>query len=163
VDLDPVDRLDAEADESATHMLAGHEPAFAPRPAERAASSAGTRELLLVKLVALAVAVAVAAYGIETERAGVAIIGLAASALVALVMALGVRRSERACQELHRASERLRRRNAELDAFQAAVVQGFALIDERTHGRLSELVEEAGDEFAELIDDALDDPSEDAR
>src|ERR671925_1433283 len=96
VDLDPVDRLDSEADESATHMLAGPEPACAPRPAERAASSAGTRELLLVKLVALAVAVAVAAYGIETERTSVAIIGLAATALVALVMALRVRRSERA-------------------------------------------------------------------
>lgn len=163
MDLDPVDRLDSEADESATHILAGPEPAFALRPVERAASSAGTRELLLVKLVALAVAVAVAAYGIETERTSVATLGLAATALVALVMALRVRRSERAREELDLANERLRRRNAELDAFQVAVVQGFALIDERTHGRLSELVEEAGDELAELIDDALDDPSEDAR
>jgi hypothetical protein len=88
---------------------------------------------------------------------------LAATALVALVMALRVRRSERARQELHLANERLWRRNAELDAFQVAVVQGFALIDARTHGHLSELVEEAGDELAELIDDALDDPSEDAQ
>src|SRR6266536_12869 len=160
VDLDPGDRLDSEAEEPAAHVLVGTEPTLPPRPADGAALPAGNREPLLVKLIAIAVTLAVAAYGVETERKSVAIVGLAATALVALVMALSARRSERARQELHRANERLRRRIAELDAFQVAVVQGFALIDERTHGRLIELVEEAGDELAELVDDALDDPSE---
>jgi hypothetical protein len=41
-------------------------------------------------------------------------------------------------------------------------VQGFDVINERTQGRLKELVEEAGDELAALVDDALDDPTEGA-
>jgi hypothetical protein len=164
VDLDPIDRLDSEAEGPAVRMLAaGTEPALAPRPAERAASPAGTHELLLVKLIAIAVTLAVAAYGIETERKSVAIVALAATALVAAAVALRAHRSARAREELHRANERLQRTNAELHAFHLGVIQGFALIDERTHGRLTELVEEAGDELAELIDDALDDPSEGAK
>jgi hypothetical protein len=163
VDLDPGDRLDCEAEGRAVRLLAEAEPALSPPPAERAELAAGTRELLLVKLIASAATLALAAYGVETERKSVAIVGLAATALVAVVMALRARRSERARQELHLANERLRRRIAELDAFRLAVVQGFALIDERTHGRLTELMEEAGDELAELVDDALDDPSEEAR
>ena len=164
MDLDPIDRLDSEAEGPAVRMLAaGTEPALAPRPAERAALPAGTHELLLVKLIAIAVTLAVAAYGIETERKSVAIVALAATALVAAAVALRAHRSARASEELHRANERLQRTNAELHAFHLGVIEGFALIDERTHGRLTELVEEAGDELAELIDDALDEQSEDAQ
>jgi hypothetical protein len=164
VDLDPSDRLDSEAEGPAVRMLAARaESAVAPRPAERAALPAGTHELLLVKLIAIAVTLAAAAYGIETERKSIAIAALAATAVVAAAAALRAHRSARAREELHRANERLQRTNAELHAFHLAVIQGFALVDERTNGRLAELVEEAGEELAELIDDALDDPTEDAR
>ena len=163
VDLDPVDGLDSEAEEAATHMRTRPEPALAPPPVERAALSAGTRALLLVTLNAIAVTLAVAAYGVVMERKSVAIVGLAATALVAVVMTLSARHFARAREELDLTNARLQRRNAELSAFHLGVVHGFALIDERTHGRLSELAQEVGDELAELIDDALDDPSEDAK
>ena len=140
MDFDPGDPLDCEAGGRAVRLLAEAEPALSPPPAERAERTAGTRDLLLVKLIAIAATLAVAAYGVETGRRSVAIAGLAATALVALVMALRACRSERARQELHLANERLRRTIAELDAFRLAVAQGFA-----------------------LIDDALDDPSEEAQ
>lgn len=107
-------------------------------------------------------------------------VGLAFTALVAVVMAVRARtairaevgsrhvsgralaKSERAREELRLANERLQRSNADLQAFQLAVVQGFDVIDERTQGRLKELVEEAGDELAALVDDALDDLTEGA-
>jgi hypothetical protein len=163
VDLDPIDRLDSEAEGPAVRMLAAQtESAVAPRPAERAALPAGTHELLLVKLIAIAVTLA-AAYGIETERKSIAIAALAATAVVAAAVAVRAHRSARTREELRRANERLQHTNAELRAFHLAVIQGFALIDERTNGRLTELVEEAGDELAELIDDALDEQSEEAQ
>jgi hypothetical protein len=134
-----------------------------------------------VTLVSIVSPLAVAIYGVETDRKSVAIVGLAFTALVAVVMAVKARaairaeirsrevcdralaKSERAREELRLADERLQRRNADLQAFQLAVVQGFDVIDERTQGRLTELVEEAGDELAALVDDALDDPTEGAQ
>jgi flagellar biosynthesis/type III secretory pathway M-ring protein FliF/YscJ len=133
-----------------------------------------------VTLVSIFSALAVAIYGVETGRNSVAMVGLAFTALVAVVMAVKARtairaeirsreacdralaKSERAREELRLATERLQRRNGDLQAFQLAVVQGFDLIDERTQGRLTELVEEAGDELAALVDDALDDPTDGA-
>ena len=101
----------------------------------------------------IVVALGVGIYGIETDAKSVALVGLAFTALVAVAMAV------RAGTAI-RANERLQRRNADLQTFQLAVVQGFDLIDERTQGRLKELVEEAGDELAALVEDALDDPTE---
>jgi hypothetical protein len=133
---------------------------------------------LPVALVSIASALALAVYGVETGRKSVAILGLALTALVAVVMAVRARtairaeirsrevcdralaKSEHAREELCLANERLQGRNADLQAFQLAVVQGFDLIDERTQGRLKELVEESGDELAALVDEALDDPTE---
>jgi len=103
--------------------------------------------------VSIVVALGVGMYGIETDAKSVALVGLAFTALVAVVMAV------RAGTAI-RANERLRRRNADLQTFQLAVVQGFDWIDERTQGQLKELVEEASDELAALVEDALDDPTE---
>lgn len=64
--------------------------------------------------------------------------------------------SERARAELLVANEKLRRSNANLRRLHLAVAQGFDVLDERTEGRLRELVEQAGDELAELVDLALD-------
>ena len=104
------------------------------------------------------------------RRERVAIVGVGASVAIAVAMALRARRfnphgrtsselldgalaeSERARDELHVANERLQRTNAELRTLQIAVAQGFNLIDERTQGRLRELIEEAGDDLAALVD-----------
>ena len=162
VDLDPADRLDPEAEGRASPGLAKTLPAPAPPPVEHAALPAGHHGLGLIPFTAFAVTLAVATYGVETERKSIAIVGLAATALVGLVIAVMARESERSREELDLANERLQRSNAALHAFHAGVVHGFAVIDERTNGRLSDLVEEAGDELADLIDDALDETSEDA-
>ena len=53
-------------------------------------------------------------------------------------------------------------RNADLEAQHAAIFEGFDWIDERTAGRLRDLLEEAGDELAELADDGARRPWEDA-
>jgi len=101
---------------------------------------------------------------------------LAAAAAAAVAMAVGARASireaartsevlnrtlaeaERARDEILITNERLQRRNAELQALELAVEEGFDWIDERTQGRLRDLVEEAGDELAALVDEMLDAP-----
>jgi hypothetical protein len=139
---------------------------------------AGAHAPLLVTLIAFALTLAVTAYGVEAGRTSIAMVGLAVGAVVAAAMAASawrsIRTGKRACDVLDRAlgeserardelgvaNERLRRSLADLRALQLAVVQGFVLIDERTQGRLRELVEEFGDELAALVDEALDDPNE---
>jgi hypothetical protein len=136
---------------------------------------AGSRAVLLVTLTAITLTLAVAAYGLVTERRNVAIVGLAASVLNAVAMALRARdsirtaersselldgalaASERARDQLHLANATLQRANADLRTLQIVVAQGFSLIDERTRGRLREVVEEAGDDLAALVDETLDD------
>jgi hypothetical protein len=63
--------------------------------------------------------------------------------------------SERARDELDVANQRLQRTNAELRTLQLAVAQGFNLIDERTQGRLRDLIEQAGDDLISLVDETL--------
>lgn len=141
---------------------------------------ARSRAVLLVTLIATALMLGVATYGVVTNRTNAATVGLAGTAVTAVAMAFSagdsIRTGERSCElldralaeserardELHVANAKLQRRNADLRALQLAVVQGFDLIDERTQGRLQELVEEAGDEFAALVDEALDGPTEGA-
>jgi hypothetical protein len=50
------------------------------------------------------------------------------------------------------ASEILRRPNAELEQLQRATADSIRALDEHTQGRLRELIEHAGDEFAALIE-----------
>lgn len=64
--------------------------------------------------------------------------------------------SERARAELLAANERLRRSNADLRRVQRHIARGFDVLDERTEGRLRELVEQAGDELAALVDRIVD-------
>ncbi len=128
----------------------------------------------------IGLALGVAVYGIVANRDALAAIGLAASFVATTAMACraraSIRRLERRYEVLGRAraeSERARhdlevenaeleRRNAELKSEQLAILEGFDWVDERTNGRLSDLVQEAGDELAEFADEVLDDPAEDA-
>lgn len=126
----------------------------------------------------IGLALPVAVYGVAASRDLVAAVGLVAVAFAVVAMARGARSSiralERRCEVHGRAraeSERARhdlevenaeleRKYADLRARHAAIVEGFDVLDERTGGRLYDLVEEAGDELGELTKEALDDPRE---
>ncbi len=134
----------------------------------------GSRAALLVTLVAIVMTLGVATYALLSDRRNVALIAVAASVAIAVAMATRARdtlrtaehssemlddvlvESERTQDELHLANSRLRDANAELRTLQLAVAQGFNLIDERTQGRLRELVQEAGDDLAALVDESID-------
>jgi hypothetical protein len=135
---------------------------------------AGTRAALLVTVGAIALTLGVAAYGLFSDLRNVALAGVGASVVVAAAMAVRGRNSirtarhsaelldsalaesEQARDELYSANEKLQRTNADLRTLQIAVAQGFSLIDERTRGRLREVVEQAGAELAALVDETLD-------
>jgi hypothetical protein len=74
------------------------------------------------------------------------------SALLETVLA----ESERARARLDMDNAKLQQANAGLRTVQLAVAQGFDLIDERTQGRLREIVEESGDELVALVDETLE-------
>jgi hypothetical protein len=131
--------------------------------------------VLTLTATAVAVTLGVAAYGLATDRRIVSIIGVAASAAIAIAMACratdairSARRSsnllddalvesERIRDDLKIANQSLQRKNAELELLQVAVAQAFRVIDERTRGRLWALVHEAGNDLAALVDETLDD------
>jgi hypothetical protein len=108
----------------------------------------------------IALALGVATFGVETNREALALLGLAATGLLAAALAASASRSMRRRYELREANKELLRRNAKLEAQQLAIDTALASIDERTHGRLRDLVEESGDELAELVDEALDESTE---
>lgn len=188
MELDPVDRLNPESqsptcDGSATRLREWRSrvPTLAcfsiPKLLVRAAAF---RAVLLGTLSGTALALGLATWGVATNRNGVAMVGLAATAVTAAAMAVSARASirtrdrsfellDRALAESERARDDLRvenatlqRRNADLRTLELAVEEGFDWIDERTQGRLRELVEEAGDELAALVDEVLDSPTEGA-
>lgn len=113
-------------------------------------------------LTAIAVPLAAASYGVETNNRTIAMIGLVVTAVVAAAVAFRANSSTRVRDALLEANGNLRRRNTDLEAMHQAVLQGLDVIDERTQGRLWELFEETGDELAELVDEALDDRGRDA-
>lgn len=188
MELDPVDRLNPESEAPAgegpaTGLREWRSPAPTlacfPHP-KLLVRSAALRGVFLVTLVAIALTLGVATWGIATNRNNVAMVGLAATAVTAAAMGVSARASirtgERSFEQLDRAlaeserarddlrveNKRLQRRNADLRARGLAVEDGFDWIDERTQGRLRELVEEAGDELAALVDELLDSPTEGA-
>jgi hypothetical protein len=129
-------------------------------------------------VILIGLAFAVAVYGVAASRDLVAVVGLAAVAFAMVAMARGARtsiralmrrcevhgraraESERARHDLEVENAELERRYADLRARHAAIVEGFDALDERTGGRLYDLIEQAGDELGELTEEALDDPWE---
>jgi hypothetical protein len=134
----------------------------------------GSRSALLVTLLAITLTLGVAMYALFGDRRNVALIAVVASTAIAASMVTRARgslrtaeqssemldsvlaESERTRDELHLANSRLQQANADLRTLQLAVAQGFNLIDERTQGRLRELVQEAGDDLAALVDETMD-------
>lgn len=135
---------------------------------------AGSQRVLLLSLAALALTLGVAGYGLLVDARGLAIVGLIASVSIGAAMALRARAAirstenayarldrsvadvERARDDLALANEELGRANARVRAIQIAHAELLNLADERTQGRMRELIEETGSELAEFLEDELE-------
>ena len=139
-------------------------PRAAARPdLRRRHRLAGGHAYLPATLAVVALALGVAALGVVTNRDALALLGLAATGLLANALATSASRSIRRHDELRAANRELQRRNADLEARRLAIGKALDLIDDRTNGWLYELIEVMGDELAELVDKEVGDPSEDER
>ena len=140
-----------------------HQLGASPNPlstgagAPRRSHPAGSHAAFLVTAVATTLALGLTAYGVVSDRNGVAMIGLTATVLVGAALVVGTSSSMHRREALLAANDELQRRNADLEALHLAVGKGLDVIDEQTQGRLLELIEEAGDELAALVDETLDD------
>lgn len=123
----------------------------------------GRDALLPATLAVVALALGVAALGVATNRDALALLGIAATGLLAAALAVSASRSTRRSDELRAANRELQRTNAELEARRLAIGKALDLIDDRTNGWLYELVEVMGDELVELVDRQVGDPGEDER
>ena len=131
--------------------------------------------MLLVTLVAISLALGVALYGLLTGREEIAVVGLIASAVVAIAMALRARdsiasaeraseqldqslaESERARDELRAANATLQRALVDFHALRIVVAQGLNLIDERAEGRLRSVIDEACGDLIAIVDHGPED------
>jgi hypothetical protein len=133
----------------------------------------GSNSILLLSLGALALALGVAFYGDISETQPVAAMGVLASVTIGIAMALraraAIRTAEDAYARLDRAlaaaeqsgdqlalaNEELQRANVQLNAMQIALADALNLADERSHGRMRELIEDTGEELAELLEEHM--------
>lgn len=130
---------------------------------------AGAKGVLYLAAGGVAVSVGVALSGYLAGHAAVLLVGLIASAWIGVAMALRARSSirevetaydrldhahlqlERTKDELADANEQLARTNVQIRAVHGAFEDLLELADERTNGRLRELIEEAGEDIARLL------------
>jgi len=135
--------------------------------------AAGSRSVLLVALIGLILTLATAWYGLFTGSSLLVIVGLVMGAWIGVAMALRARGSirtaeeaygrldaaladsERARDDLSAANEELARANLELRTMQVAMADLLNFADERTHGRMRELIEDTGSELADLLEEEL--------
>ena len=115
------------------------------------------RAAFVVTVVATSLALGMTAYGVGSDRKAVALIGLASTVVVVAALVFSSSSSSHSREALLAANEELQRRNADLEALHLAVLKGLDVIDQETQGRLLELIEDAGDELAVLVDETLDD------
>lgn len=134
---------------------------------------AGSRPVLLLSVVALTLGLLVAGYGVVSDVSSLSLVGLAASFAIGVAMAARGRdairtaedayerlddslaETERARDELDAANEELRRANVEIRAMSVANAQLLNLADERTGGRMRDLIEETGTDLAALLEEQL--------
>lgn len=130
----------------------------------------GANAVLLLSLGALALTLGVAFHGYSTENGPVALVGVMTGVTVGIGMALRARssirtaesayarldralsESERARDELAAANDDLARVNMELRVMHTAFADLLNLADERSSGRMRELIEDTGDELATLLE-----------
>jgi hypothetical protein len=122
--------------------------------------------VLLLSLGALGLTVGIACYGLLTEARGVTLAGLIATLSIGIAMGLragdSIRTAEGSYARLDRAlaesectRDELARANAEIRAVHVAYADLLNLVDERTHGRVRGLVEDAASELAELLEEEM--------
>jgi hypothetical protein len=129
----------------------------------------GARGILFAALGALAVTLGVAFYGHFTDHGAVFGVGLLTSGWIGAAMAVRARNSireverayadldqahlalERAHDDLAEANDELARANVEIRAVHAGFENLLVIADERTHGALRELIEEAGEDLAAFL------------
>jgi hypothetical protein len=144
-------------------------PVRLARPEEIPGHRVGATAVLYGAVFGLAVSVGVAFYGQQTGRETVLVVGLAASAWIGGAMALrasgSIRDLERAYDRLDRAhaalerakdevgaaNDELARKNVELRSVHTAFEHLLVIADERTHGGLRALIEDAGEDLARLL------------
>ena len=143
------------------------------RPLAAGAKTLAFRGLAIALPIAVVVALAAATYGLAVGRSRVVLIGFASGLAIAIAMTLrtytSLRQARRSLELLNQvltdsqqarrnlgaANAKLESKNLELRMVQIAVAQGFTLVDERTQGRLREIVIQAGDDLAALVDESL--------
>jgi hypothetical protein len=129
----------------------------------------GAKGVLYAAIGALAATLSVAFYGHLTGNGAVFGVGLLTSGWVGAAMAFRARNSireverayveldrahlalERAHDDLRDANDELARTNVEIRAVHAALEDLLVIADERTHGALRQLIEEAGEDLAEFL------------
>jgi hypothetical protein len=135
---------------------------------------AGSRPVLLVALTGLLLTLATTLYGLAADKPAVALVGVAAGAWISAAMAFrarnsirtaenaydhldhALRESERSRDELAAANQEFARANAELQTLQIAIADVLNLADERSDGRIRELIEDTGRDLADLLEQELD-------
>jgi hypothetical protein len=145
------------------------------RPVRLARSSripdhaAGAPYVLSISLGALLLSCGVAGYGLSVGSRGLVLAGLAACTAIGIAMAVrateSIRTAEGAYQRLdcalaesERAKDDLTRANAEIRTIQIAFADLLNLADERTEGRVRELIEDAGHDLAQLLEEGIPPP-----
>lgn len=131
--------------------------------------AAGSPHVLLISLAALLLSCGVAGYGLSVNSRGLVVAGLAACTAIGAAMAFRATESIRTAEsaykrldgalgETERAKDNLAQANAEIRTIQIAFADLLNLADERTHGRIRELIEDAGDDLAQLLEEEIIQP-----
>jgi len=126
----------------------------------------GASRVLLGSLAGLLLSCGVAGYGLTIGSRGLTVAGLGACLAIGIAMAFratdSIRTAEtayltldRALVDTERARDELARANVEIQAMQIAFADLLNLTDERTEGRIRELIEDTGQELADLLEDEI--------
>jgi hypothetical protein len=136
--------------------------------------AAGATPIILVSGSALTLSLGVACSGVLIGSHRLSVVGLTAGATIGLALALragesirtaeaayrrldrSLAESERACDALVVANRELADANVQSRTMQIAFADLLNLADERTQGRMRELIEETGGELAELLEEQLE-------
>jgi hypothetical protein len=126
----------------------------------------GTTRVLLMSLSGLVLSCGVAGYGLAIASPGVATVGIGSCVAIGVAMAFratgSIRTAEaaygrldRALVETENARDELARANAEIQTIQIAFADLLNLADERTEGRIRELIETTGQDLADLLEEGI--------
>jgi hypothetical protein len=147
------------------------------RPPVRSAipgHAAAARPIILLWTLALTLALGVSCFGLLSGSHRLALVALIAGAAVGLALALRARESIRTAETAYRrldqtlaeserahdalvlANEELADANVQSRAVQVAFASLLNMADERSQGRIRELIEETGGELAELLEEQLE-------